>query len=172
MQMNLNNKHNKTGFTTPENYFKNLEANLYEQLHIPTKTGHTIPQHYFDRAEKNILNKTIYKQPKTIALSKRNTWLLTASIAASILLSIVLLQPQKNTIVNFDTIEYATLENYIETESFNLSAIEITELYSINTQDLDSVNFGNLNEKTVLEYLSSETINDDFTDYEFISNQL
>lgn len=67
--MNKNNKHIKTGFTIPDNYFNNLEGKVLKQLSIkknetalPLKTGFTTPTSYFTNLEEKLLHKISVKE--------------------------------------------------------------------------------------------------------------
>ncbi len=163
--MKEHHKHSKTGFTTPKNYFKSFEDNLYEHLQVPHETGYKTPEKYFDTIEDVIFKKTVDKSPKIVTLTKPRKWLYPISVAATIILCITLFLPNNNKL-SFDDVEYASLEAYIESEPIDISPLEITELYNINAEELDSINFDNLNDTNLFEYLSSETTIDDFTDYE------
>lgn len=158
-------KHNTTGFKTPDNYFSSVEEKLYKKLDIPHKTGFITSEKYFDIIDDVILQKTTHKSPKVTTFLTQKKWIYPVSIAATIILCIALLLP-KNNELSFDDVEYASLEAYIEIEPIDMSPLEITELYNIKAEELDSISFDNLNDTYLFEYLSSETTIDDFTDYE------
>src|SRR5688572_14013121 len=116
--MKINRIHNikNTGFKVPENYFSALENNILCDLKLKalaTKSGYKTPDNYFDTLENNIIN--LANTQKEVKVIKLFTWKKAAfatGIAASFLLMINLFFNTNKTIT-IDTIETASLENYI-----------------------------------------------------------
>lgn len=201
--MNKNNKHIKTGFTTPDNYFNNLEEKVLKQLSVkenettlpletgfttPTsyftnleekvlhkisvkentkkETGYIAPHDYFDNLDNEILNKITVTETKVIKLFSKKQLLYVASIAAVGILSLFIINPNNSNLPAFDDIEYAAFEEYLNTENIDISALELAELYEIDTNDLNSISFLNIDDENILDYLSDETTSDDYYDSE------
>lgn len=59
--MDLNKRHKKDGFQTPENYFEGLEDTLRDRIalhdHMPEQEGFLIPDGYFENFETEVRNK-------------------------------------------------------------------------------------------------------------------
>jgi len=204
--MNKNNKHIKTGFTTPDNYFNNFDKKLLNKLsmeesesELPIKTGFTAPDdyfenfektvlqklsveeknlntkkqtgfttpvNYFDNLENEILNKVTPTETKVIKLFSKKQFLYVASTAAILVLSFFILNPTSSNLPTFDDIEYATIEEYLNTEDLDISALELADLYEVETNDLDNISFLNIEDENILNYLSEETTSDDYYDSE------
>jgi len=171
--MNKNKKHIKTGFTTPDKYFNNFDKKLLNKLSIeeseselPKEAGFTTPENYFDNVEGEILNKVIPTKTKVIKLFNKKQFLYATSIAAILALSFFILNPSNLNLSTFDDIEYAAFEEYLNTEDLNISALELADLYEIETNELDNISFLNIEDENILEYLSEETTSDDYYDSE------
>ena len=170
--MNSNNKHIKTGFKTPDNYFDSFEEKLLNKLSIETevlidnKTGYKIPKDYFDAFEKELLSKVEKPEPKVIPLFNTRKLYYVASVAAILIFSLFIINPTYSDPITFDDLEYASIEEYINTENIDISAVELADLYGVETNDLDHISFLNIEDDNILEYLSEETTSDDYYDSE------
>jgi len=201
--MNKNNKHIKTGFKTPDNYFNNFDEKVLKQLSneesesvLPLETGFATPNNYFDNFEKKlshkvsieentqkqtgfvapenyfdnldneILNKTTSTETKVIKLFNKKQFLYVASIAAILVLSFFILNPSNSNLLTFDDIEYAAFEEYLNTEDLDISALELADLYEIDTNELNNISFLSIDDENILDYLSDETTSDDYYDSE------
>lgn len=154
--MNINNKHIETGFKVPNNYFKKFEENLFEQLDLNPKTGFNVPDNYFENVSQQII-KTNTKTTKVVTLFSRKNIIYLTSIAAALVLSILIYPKEKN-ILSFDDIEYANFEDYVNEEVSN--TYELAELYDIENDELDQLTEITFDNDTILEYLSEEEISE------------
>ncbi len=138
--MSTNKLHNikETGFKVPKDYFESFEDNFLNELklkEITTDSGFKVPDNYFDSLEDKITSAV--NQEKEIKVVKLVTWrkaAYAAAIAASLVLMFNIYFNQK-TPVTIDTIETASIENYILNEE-----LETTEIASLfNEEDLSDV---------------------------------
>lgn len=153
--MNDKNKHIKTGFQTPKDYFDTLENNLLEELQIQPKSGYTLPEHYFDTLENKILEKTTTQKTTVRRLISKKHITYISTIAATLVFSFFVLRPSDVQHVTFNDIDYSTYEDYLTTEELNISPEELTELYDLNTSDLEGISFSTLEDDIITEYLSN-----------------
>jgi len=170
--MHTNNKHIKTGFKTPDNYLDSFEEKLLDKLSIETdtkidnKTGFKIPEGYFDSFEKELLNKVEKPTPKVISIFNKRKFYYVAGVAAILIFSLFIINPTYSDSITFDDIEYTTIEEYINTENLDISAVELADLYGVESNDLDNISFLNIEDENILDYLSDETTSDDYYDSE------
>lgn len=170
--MHTDNKHIKTGFKTPDNYFESFDEKLLNKLSIKTdvpvekETGFKVPKGYFDSFENELLNKIDKPTPKVISLFSTSKFYYAASVAAIIVFSLFIINPTYSDPITFDNLEYASIEEYINTEILDITAIELADLYEVETKDLDNISFLNIEDDNILEYLSEETTSDDYYDSE------
>ncbi len=154
--MNKNSLNNitKTGFKVPENYFENFEDTLLSELKLKEASANSsfkVPENYFETVDDKILNAI--KNQKKVKVINLYTWkkiAYTIPIAASIVIMFSVLF-NKNNSVNINTIETASIENYILTEE-----LEPNEMASLFTnEDLSKINFtnNNLNPETLENYV-------------------
>ncbi len=138
--MSTNKLHNikETGFKVPKDYFDSFEDNFLNDLklkEITTDSGFKVPDNYFDSLEDKITSAV--NQEKEIKVVKLVTWRKAAyatAIAASLVLMFNIYFNQKSP-VTIDTIETASIENYILNEE-----LETTEIASLfNEEDLSDV---------------------------------
>lgn len=170
--MHTDNKHIKTGFKTPDNYFESFDEKLLNKLSIKTdvqvenKTGFKVPEGYFDSFEKELMNKIKKTEPKVISIFNKKNFYYVASVAAILIFSLFIINPTYSDPITFDNLEYASIEEYINTESLDISAMELADLYGVETNDLDNISFLEIDDENILEYLSEETTSDDYYDNE------
>jgi|GEM_PF-334522 len=160
----------ETGFATPDSYFVNFEEKLSHKISIEEntqkQTGFVAPENYFDNLDNEILNKITTTETKIIKLFSKKQFLYVASIAAILVLSLFILNPSNSNLPTFDDIEYVAFEEYLNTEDLDISALELADLYEIETNELDNISFLNIEDESILEYLSEETTSDDYYDSE------
>ena len=163
----------ETGYKTPDKYFSNFEESVLHQLsdvknniNTQKQTGFVAPESYFDNLESEILNKITATEPKVINLFSKKQFLYVASIAAILILSFFILNPINSNLPTFDDIEYAAFEEYLNTEDLDISALELAELYEVDSNDLNNISFLSFDDENILEYLSDETTSDDYYDNE------
>jgi hypothetical protein len=163
MKKNSLNNISKTGFKVPENYFESFEDVLLSELKLKetsANSGFKVPENYFETIDNKIFKAIeTEKEVKVINLFSWKKIVYATSIAASmVILFNVLLN--KNKPLSIDSIETASIENYILTEE--LESNEMASLFT-NT-DLSDINFINNNfnpetlENFVLDNLEIEEI--------------
>ena len=143
----------ETGFSVPEDYFKNFEDTILSQAklnEIVVETGFKIPDSYFVNVEKQILQQVTNKDAsKVISLFNTRNILYISGIAAAILL-LFNLSVFKST-SNWESLDSETVENYLINE--NIGAYEIAS--TLDNIDFSEENFINqqMNENTIETYL-------------------
>lgn len=112
--MKLEDLHNKpSGFKTPDNYFKDLEAELHLKSKAET-SGFKTPDNYFETVEDNILNKVAKTDDvKVISIFSRRNLLYVASMAAAVALFFTLNINNNNTTFTLTDIDDDTIESYV-----------------------------------------------------------
>lgn len=133
--MSTNKLHNikETGFKVPKDYFESFEDAFLNEIklkEITTDSGFKVPDNYFDSLEDKITSAV--NQEKEIKVIKLVTWrraAYAAAIAASLVLMFNIYFNQKSP-VTIDTIETASIENYILNEE-----LETTEIASLFIED-------------------------------------
>lgn len=154
--MKTNPLHNikNSGFKVPDDYFNTLENEILCDLKLKSlvpKSGYKTSDTYFDALENNIINAV--NTQKEVKVIKLFTWKKAAyatGIAASFLLMINLFF-NTNKAVTIDTIETASLENYILNE--DMGTKEFASLFT--NEDLSEVHFINdgYNSQTLENYV-------------------
>jgi cell division protein FtsL len=163
MKKNSLNNISKTGFKVPENYFKEFENTLLSELKLKemsTNSGFKVPENYFETLDAKILKAIeTEKEVKVINLFSWKKIAYVTSVAASLVIMFNVLF-NNNKSLTIDSIETASIENYILTEE-----LESNEMASLFTStDLSDINFisNNFNPETlenfVLDNLEIEEI--------------
>ena len=141
--MNSNNLHNikRTGFKAPDAYFESFDEMLLNQLkvddHLKRKNdaGFKVPNRYFESFDATVLKELQKEEPKVISLSLWKKVAFVSGIAAC--LAILLTVFNTNEDVTFESLETASIENYIYEE--NMNTYDIASL--LNEDDLVIENF-------------------------------
>lgn len=164
--MSNNSLHNikKTGFKVPQDYFNNLDDDLFTIAKLKNevnKTGFSAPNNYFNTLEASIFNKiSKTQQPSKIIsiFSKKNLVYVSSIAAAVILLFSLTLFNNQNT--NWNTLDVDTVENYILNE--DLTSYDIANLFA--DEDFNIENFVNhdFEEENIESYLIDHIDLDDF----------
>ena len=130
-----------TGFKTPDNYFDAIEDNVMDTIKLKEilnsdSNGQTIPVGYFDTIEESVFNKitSSKKEIKVVRLFTRKNMFYAASIAAVIILMLIVVLPSNP---SFSNLELETVENYIFEEEY--SSDEIAALLS--DEELEKILF-------------------------------
>jgi len=158
--MNFKKYKNKSGFQIPPNYMEEFEANLFEKLNVSNslaekeKSGFQVPQDYFSTLESQILSKvdSDSSKGKIIKLYSRKRLYYASAVAAIfiVMFSTFLFNPTNSNSLN--TIDYATLEEYIDEE--DLDYYEISNLIYEDGYIIESLNASNFNDEAIFEYLN------------------
>lgn len=157
--MDMNKKHNNSGFGVPNAYFDRLEERLFERASLeevlPATEGFKHPEGYFEQFENELRKKLPYEKPgiRMLHLPLRN--LAYAAVMIGIIFLGVLLM-SRNGKINFEQIETADIEWLLEQ-----GALEVPEGFlleqseSINLDEL-SMNSLPVNSSVLEEYLLDE----------------
>jgi len=144
MDRNLKNI-KASGFKTPENYFEGVEDSVLNQIHLKSieGSGFKIPEDYLDTLDDTIIAKVSKNNDtKVINLFSRKNLLYMSSVAAAVLLLFNLSIFESKRVASFDTLDTATLENYILSEyidSYEISSLMNNE--EINEEAFIDYNF-------------------------------
>lgn len=144
MDRNLKNI-KASGFKTPENYFEGVEDSVLNQIHLKSieGSGFKIPEGYLDTLDDTIIAKVSKNNDtKVINLFSRKNLLYMSSVAAAVLLLFNLSIFESKRVASFDTLDTATLENYILSEyidSYEISSLMNNE--EINEEAFIDYNF-------------------------------
>lgn len=143
-----------SGFKVPKDYFSNVEDHILREVSVMSKSedpGFIVPESYFETLDQSILEKiTQDTDSKVVRLFPWKKVVVAVSIAASIVLMFnIFIKPSES--VSFETIEVATIENYIEDEE--LSSYELAALFT--EDELNTNNFidHSIPESSIEEYL-------------------
>ena len=164
--MNNNIPKKPSGFTTPENYFSEVEKSVFETIskekvgktnQLPNSSGFEVPEAYFESVEASILKQNIQQKPtKVISL-----WEKFSKIAAVLLVlissyaAIQFLNTNNREQTTFSKISEEDLEIYIENNILPYS--EMQNLYqSENDLNIAETNINKLNQELILNYLDDE----------------
>lgn len=158
-EMYLNKKVGKeTGFSTPANYFDDLEDVVLTKISeekLPKETGFKVDESYFNNLDATILAKisSEEKEAKVIRLKDRFLKIIPFVAAASIVLFIGLNSFVFNTNDNLtlDSLSDNEIENWLDTSILNTS-----DIATILQDDIDDVNgfyFTNIKDESIEEYI-------------------
>src|SRR5690606_4754861 len=152
MDRNLKNI-KASGFKTPENYFEGVEDSVLNQIHLKSieGSGFKIPEGYLDTLDDTIIAKASKNNDsKVINLFSRKNLLCMSSVAAAVLLLFNLSIFESKRVASFDTLDTATLENYILSEY--IDSYEISSL--MNNEEI--------NEEAFIDYDFSDEHMEDY----------
>ena len=143
---------NKTGFKVPKDYFENFEDILLSELKLKKTSAHPgfkVPKDYFENLDDQIINAIEKnKNHKVIPIFSWRKATYIAAVAASLVLMFNVLFNKKERL-NMESIETASIENYILNEE--LETNDIASLFS--DEDLSEIT-------SIKNSLSSETLED------------
>lgn len=155
MKNNNLNKIKSTGFKSPDGYFESLDENILNKLEEEilldkVASGFNVPKDYFETFEDTITAKTAsQKEVKVISIFNKKAVIYISGVAAAILVLLNLSIFDKNP--SFDTLETATVENYIIDES--MSSYEIAALLESESFNEDEFIENPLHEDHIELYL-------------------
>ena len=153
-----------TGFKTPDNYFDTIEDNVMGNIKLNNilnskSTGQTTPEGYFDTIEDSVFQKinSSKKEIKVIRLFTRKNMFYAASIAAAIILMLIVVLPSNP---SFSNLELETVENYIYQESY--SSEDIAAL--LTEEELKEVLYADssYSDESLEDYILDNTTIEDF----------
>lgn len=157
----LNQKVGKnTGFSTPENYFQEVEENFTASTFIdnlPKGKTFVAPSNYFETVDDSILSKLTIeesKEVKIISLKKRFLQYIPMTAAASVLLFIGIsyFNTQKTT---FDDITITDIESWYENGYGETYTEELAA--AINTSNIEEDLFASISDESLENYILDTT---------------
>lgn len=139
---------NSSGFKVPKDYFSQVEEQILSEVHLKSKveaSGFHVPDSYFETLENSIFQKIEKKDDaKVISIFDWKKTLYISAIAASLVLMFNVFFTSET--ITFDSIEIATIENYLEDEDFTSSDFASLLTY-------EELNKDNFIENEIPEYL-------------------
>lgn len=139
--MKKNNLHNikDSGFKVPDNYFDQVESEIYNQIRLREKvatSGFKTPEGYFENFEDDLLSQLA--KDETIKMFSYTKVISAIAIAACLVLMFnVFFNTSEE--LSFDSLETASIENYLEDEDF--STYELASF--LNVAELQKSDFIN-----------------------------
>ncbi|MBP2833071.1 hypothetical protein J8281_12820 [Aquimarina sp. U1-2] len=169
--MKKNNTYKKnSGFTTPKGYFdsfdkrvsKSLDTHLDQSIDIIKNTGFTVPNDYFNTFEIKITNSTTKSkrnaQVVPLFFSKNVTPIIGIAAILVILISISVFRSNKDPLKRIETMDLATIQNYILENSMLSKEDIIFSLEEIN--DTYVFEESTLTKEELLDYISDNDVID------------
>ena len=149
---------NESGFKTPEDYFSKVEEQILNEVHLMEKVdqpGFEVPESYFDDLENKVLDKTISKQDTKVVslLPWKKVMYISAAAAVLILIFNAIFNISEGGIdsINFDTLEMASIETYLEEQDY--SSQELASLLTDEELSSDKFIDNEISEETIEDYL-------------------
>jgi hypothetical protein len=119
--MNLENNI-KSGFTTPNSYFEDLESKIMNKITLPD-SGFKVPNNYFEDNSKKLENLIHKNQTPVIQMKSNRYWI--TGIAAVFLLSII--SPMFYNQSKTNEISESTEIAYLDFHSDDINEVELIE---------------------------------------------
>jgi hypothetical protein len=148
---------NKTGFSTPSDYFSNLEDDIAMKLseeNFDKKNNFKVPDSYFSTIEDAVLDKITSKETKVISFKERVLKMIPIVAAASVVLFIAL-----NSFV-FNTGEELTLDSLSENDLelwFDSKTLSTSEIALVLEDDIiidHDFSFSTIEDETIEDYIN------------------
>jgi hypothetical protein len=146
-----------TGFKTPDNYFETLDDAVFSKLAEENlsaqidSSGFKVPKNYFETIDSKILSTLDKKEDsKVISLFSWKKVAYISGVAASLILAFNLVFNNTNELT-FDTLETASIENYLLNE--DLSAYEIAPYLGMTELNSDNFIDNTMNASDIEDYL-------------------
>ncbi|MGO2101477.1 hypothetical protein [Psychroflexus halocasei] len=158
MTRDKNKYRNKTGFKTPEDYFKNFEVDSLKAL--KDNQSMKTPDTYFENFKVDI------PQEKSRVIQLKHFYYAASAIAAILILAFVLNPLFKNQLnqdeLKFSSIEQDELENYIENEIENpLDYIDQNLKFDFNKEFENS----QIGSQKIIYYIGDDIYDQDYLDF-------
>lgn len=138
-------KNNIYPFKTPQDYFSNFEARLFQKMEeerFPKSSGLKVPEAYFDNMEQRMLEvATADDKKKVIPLFPKKYFGYAAAIAAIFIIGIMLFTSKSDTLT-MENIQLSIVDQYIEDGNLNLDLYDLTNY--LDDGDISGINFETL----------------------------
>ena len=154
-----------TGFKAPDRYFEAFDDALLSRLNNTNQlkdihaSGFDMPKNYLDTFDQSVLDKIQKKDSKVVRLLPWKKMAYATAVAASVLLMFSLIFKSSDEL-SFETIETATIEDYIFEEDF--TSLELAALFTedeLNSNDLVETTISDDSiEDYLLEHMSLEDL--------------
>lgn len=143
------------GFKTPENYFERFDDRLFSKMNTAPiseekiVSGFSVPADYFQKFE---VEPPKQKEIKVISIFNKRNIKYVASIAAMFLFIFSIYNEYEHKNITFSTIEYGSVETYIENDHIDFSKPEMERILS---QDLNisQLEFAEISDDAIFDYL-------------------
>jgi len=152
-------------FKAPQGYFEDFNARLMgklseERANLPKEDGFGVPDGYFETLGGKILDKTKDVETKVIPLQPYKKYYYAAASIAAIALVVFGLNWNTTEKPTFEGLAESEIENYFETNEYDLSAYEMAEVIPLHELDLADILTNRFEEENVIDYLHDNI--DDF----------
>ncbi|MAP81386.1 MAG: hypothetical protein CL526_09890 [Aequorivita sp.] len=160
----MSEKKNIPNFKVPEGYFETFEDRLFTKISeekFPKTSGFTVPDDYFNNLDERVLNNAKAKPTKVVNFFPKKYFGYAAAIAASLLIAVTTLN-NFTTNSSLETLNLASIDNYIEEENLYYDIYDLTSL--IDENEITNINLGvqlyseSAIEDYLLENLDTETL--------------
>ena len=149
----------KPGFITPKNYFDSIDSQIIDRIaldsSVSNKNPFEIPENYFKELNCRLQNNLSKKnsQPKIISIFRNKTFRYVAGIAAILVIFISIFKFQKTNPSESSTI--SQIENYIENGFLDISYLDLEVLFT--DEMLEDTSFiSTIDDEELFDYLSYE----------------
>ena len=152
----------KTGFSTPNNYFEEVDnsfTTFLSEEKLPKNTAFKAPNNYFEGLEEAILLKvtSTEKEVKVISLKDRLLKIIPIAAAASVVLFLSLnsFLFQKTEEISFDSIAINDVEYWFNDAATTINTEDITTI--LTDEDLvdDNFSLAVINDDSLEDYFNS-----------------
>lgn len=165
MKTNKSKYTKDSGFRVPEDYFSNLEIDVFACMENPDfldikETGHgfSTPPGYFENFEDRVMMRVKKSDSKVITLFRKEYFYYAAAVAAMLVLMLGNFFPNstQTETVGWDDIEVTALESYleegVEMGYIDLSSSEYSEFF-VSGDLVDETDFDEVTSEAVFEYI-------------------
>jgi len=156
--MNKNNRHIKTGFTTPENYFNNFDEKLLKKLSIeksestlPLETGFKAPDDYFENFEETVLH-TLSVEKNTLSTQKHTGFVAPENYFDNLEHEIL----NKTTTTETKVVKLFSKKQFLYVTS--IAAILVFSFFILNPKNSNSLTLDDIEYAAFEEYLNTEDL--------------
>lgn len=153
----------ESGFKVPKDYFQDFDASIMQHIKLKEKVddaGFSIPEGYFENVEEQILQKVTSKESgKVIPLFNKRNVIYISSIAAAILLLFNVSLFNNNSVSDYSSLAFETVEDYILDEE--IASDEIASLFEDSDFTEDSFHAVSILDEDIENYVNDNLeIND------------
>lgn len=161
---------NSNGFKTPKNYFSEFDTSLdikvFEE-ELPKKTGFTTADNYLKNVDDQILNSLSQQKEnkgKVILIKTLQPWLTIAAIFVISLCVSVFYVTNKTQTITFDDIAQTDIEYWINNNADLLTSIELETVLKEENLEETNFDFTEISSDELEDYLLNENAIDIYTE--------